>query len=96
VLQSIASALKNKYSGRRLYIEGHTDSDPISKTKDKYRDNRQLSVERASAVQRYLVSQGVPDSVIVVLGYGQYDPLGSAKNKAENRRVQIVIGEAIK
>lgn len=96
VLQSIASVLKSKYSGRRLYIEGHTDSDPISKTKDKYRDNRQLSVERASAVQRYLVSQGVSDSVIVVLGYGEYDPLSSAKNKAENRRVQIVIGEAIK
>lgn len=95
VLQNVASALKSKYAGRRFYIEGHTDTDPINKTKDKYRSNRHLSVERADSVARYLVSQGVPESSIVVLGYGQYDPLGSAKNKAQNRRVQIVIGESI-
>lgn len=95
VLQNVASVLKSNYAGRRFYIEGHTDSDPINKTKDKYRSNRHLSVERADAVARYLTSQGVPESSIVVLGYGQYDPLGSAKNKAQNRRVQIVIGEAI-
>jgi flagellar motor protein MotB len=94
ILQKVATALKRDYSARRYYIEGHTDSDPISKTKDKFRNNRHLSVERADAVARYLIEQGIPESRIVVVGYGQYDPkVGSTK--AKNRRVEIVVGEQL-
>ena len=93
VLKGVASALKGQYAGRRFYIEGHTDDDPIQKTKDRYRSNRHLSVERADAVARYLISQGVPESKIVIVGFGQFDPSTSAKNKAQNRRVEIVIGD---
>jgi chemotaxis protein MotB len=95
VLQNVANVLKNRYSGRRYYIEGHTDNDPISKTKDKFRSNRHLSMERADAVARYLIAQGVPESSIVVVGYGQFDPVQSAKNKGQNRRVEIVIGDPV-
>src|SRR5688572_6519493 len=49
VLRNVVAALKSKFPGRRIYVEGHTDSDPIQKTKDKYRSNRHLSVERADA-----------------------------------------------
>ena len=93
VLKGVATALKGQYAGRRFYIEGHTDDDPIQKTKDKYRSNRHLSVERADAVARYLISQGVPESKIVIVGFGQFDPSTAAKNKAQNRRVEIVIGD---
>jgi len=92
VLRNVASVLKNKFAGKRFYIEGHTDSDPISKTKDKFRDNRHLSSERADSVARYLISQGVPESAIVVVGYGQHDPR-DPKAKAGNRRVEIVVGD---
>lgn len=95
VLQNIAAVLKSQYAGHRFYVAGHTDSDPIVKSKDKFRSNRHLSMERADAVCRYLISQGVPESSIVVVGYGQFDPLGSG-SKAQNRRVEVVIGEAIR
>ncbi len=94
VLRNVVAALKGKFPGRRIYVEGHTDSDPIQKTKDKYRDNRHLSSERADSVARYLIQQGVPESCIVVVGYGQYDPR-DPKNKARNRRVEIVVGDTM-
>lgn len=93
VLRNVATALKERFSGRRFYIEGHTDNDPIQKTKDKFRDNCHLSMERADSVRRYLVQQGVPEASIAVVGYGQYAPIDS-KNKERNRRVEIVVGEA--
>jgi chemotaxis protein MotB len=93
-LRSVAQVLKSRFPGKRFYIEGHTDSDPIVKTKDKFRDNRHLSTERADSVARYLISQGVSESAIVVVGYGQFDPR-DAKAKASNRRVEIVVGEAM-
>lgn len=94
VLRNVANLLKGQHAGKRFYIEGHTDTDPIVKTRDKYRSNRHLSTERADAVARYLVSQGVPESAIAVVGYGPYDPVGP--NKARNRRVEIVIGDPIR
>ena len=93
VLRSVCSALNSKFPGRRIYIEGHTDTDPIQKTKDKYSSNRHLSMLRADAVARYLISQGIPEANIVVVGYGQFDPRDPT-NKARNRRVEIVVGEA--
>ena len=87
--------LNSKFAGRRFYVEGHTDSDPIQKTKDKYRDNRQLSSERADAVVRALARQGVPDDAMVVVGYGQYEPR-DPKTKARNRRVEIVVGPSLR
>lgn len=93
VLRNVANLLKQKHSGKRIYVEGHTDTDPLVKTKDKYRDNRQLSYERADAVGRFLVGLGVPESSIAVVGYGQFDPIST--NKGQNRRVEIVIGDAI-
>jgi flagellar motor protein MotB len=94
VLQKVASVLTNKFAGHRFYIEGHTDSDPIQKTKDRYRSNRHLSTERADSVAAYLIKQGVPESNIVVVGYGQFDPR-DPKAKAKNRRVEIVVGDSM-
>ncbi len=94
VLRSVAQVLKSKFAGHRFYIEGHTDTDPISKTKDRFRSNRHLSAERADAVASYLIKQGVPESAIVVVGYGQFDPR-DPKTKAANRRVEIVVGDSM-
>lgn len=94
VLRNVASVLKNRFAGKRFYVEGHTDTDPLVKTKDKYRDNMDLSTERADSVRRYLIQQGVPEASIVVVGYGQFDPR-DAKAKASNRRVEIVVGDAM-
>jgi chemotaxis protein MotB len=94
VLRNIASALKGKFGNRRIYVQGHTDSDPLDKTKDKFTSNRHLSVLRADAVARYLIQQGVPEASIVIVGYGQFDPR-DPKTKARNRRVEIAVGESL-
>lgn len=92
VLRNVANVMKERFAGRRFFIEGHTDTDPIAKTKDKYRDNVHLSMERADAVRRYLVQQGVPESAIAVVGYGQHEPRDGGR-KERNRRVEIVVGD---
>jgi chemotaxis protein MotB len=96
ILQRVASVLKGQFSEHRIYVEGHTDSDPIVRTKDKYRSNRHLSTERADAVARYLIEQGVPERRIVVVGFGQFDPRATATgDKSRNRRVEIVVGDKL-
>ena len=94
VLRGVASVLKSQFAGRRFYVEGHTDTDPIVKTKDKYSSNRDLSMQRADSVAKYLISQGVPERAIVTVGYGQFDPLDRGRKDA-NRRVEIVVGDML-
>lgn len=92
-LKQVASTLKSQYPGADYSIEGHTDTDPIQKSK--FASNRDLSVQRAMAVLTYLVEEcGIPDAQCIVAGHGQYEPV--AKNdskdaKAKNRRVEIVV-----
>ena len=97
ILRRVARVLNRDYPSHRIYVEGHTDADPIRKTKKRFRSNRHLSVERADIVASFLTSKcGIPGDQVVVVGYGANDPIarGSAKtSKAKNRRVEIVVGE---
>ena len=99
VLQRVADVLRREYPSHRIYVEGHTDTDPISRTKAKFRSNRHLSAERADHVADYLVSKcGLPADRIAVVGYGPFDPRQPGKTrsaKARNRRVEIVVGETM-
>lgn len=92
-LQAVARTLLKEHKVGKYWIEGHTDSDPIKKSK--WGSNRELSVERAMAVLHYLVeSCDLPDEQCVVAGHGQYEPIaGNTDNagKARNRRVEIVV-----
>ncbi len=98
VLERVAGVLKRRFPDRRIFVEGHTDSDPISKTKDRFRSNRHLSAERADVVAAYLVDKcGLPADHVVVVGFGPYDPKissGADAAKSKNRRVEIVVGDA--
>jgi chemotaxis protein MotB len=89
VLKKIVTVLRRDYADCKIYVEGHTDTDPIVKTKGKYLDNRELSAKRANAVARFLAEQGVPEDHIVIVGFGQFDPRDS-RSKERNRRVEIV------
>ena len=89
VLKKIVTVLRRDYADCKIYVEGHTDTDPIVKTKGKYLDNRELSAKRANAVARFLAEQGVPEESIVIVGYGQFDPR-DPRSKERNRRVEIV------
>lgn len=91
-LDRVAQALKSDYSGRLVGIEGHTDADPI--TKSKWKNNHELSVARSVAVFEALKRRGVPESQLYVSGYGPNHPLAassSKQTKSQNRRVEIVV-----
>lgn len=74
-------------------VEGYTDNEPI--TGGPFRDNWQLSAERAVVVVERLQDQDhVSPKQLYIVGFGQYHPIvpnNSKANQAENRRVNIVI-----
>ncbi|MBN2020143.1 MAG: OmpA family protein [Sedimentisphaerales bacterium] len=91
-LDHIYSVLKAKYPGREIEVAGHTDTDPI--TKSKWTDNWALSAERALTVTRYLVKKGIPDGRIKAVGCGSARPVApntNAAGKQKNRRVEIIV-----
>ena len=47
-LNKVVSALKKDYAGKHILVQGYTDKDPISRTKDKWTDNLDLSAARAA------------------------------------------------
>ncbi|WP_372519260.1 OmpA family protein [Candidatus Ruminimicrobiellum ovillum] len=80
--------LLNAYPANKVLIEGYTDS-----TGDKEK-NLKLSYDRAQAVYLYFVQNEVPAERLSVVGYGQDNPVSSnktAKGRAQNRRVNIII-----
>ena len=72
---------------------GHSDGQPLNKTKKRWGTNVNLSRERAQTVATELSKNGVPASRIGVDGRGSVEPLvypeKTAKDRATNRRVEI-------
>ena len=93
-LSSIVSGIMSNHAGKNIRVYGHTDSDPIRKTKKLWSDNLDLSSNRAMAVVRYMISRGVKASLIESIGMGSTRPIASNTSKAgkkKNRRVEIMI-----
>jgi chemotaxis protein MotB len=91
-LDDLASTIKQRYSGKVVDVIGHTDADPIRRSK--WQDNLALSCERAMAVARYLDRHGLPERQVRAIGRGAADPKDSnstSAGKAKNRRVEIVV-----
>ena len=91
-LDHILSVLKSKYSGKQIDVVGHTDTDPIRKSK--WKDNWELSAQRALSVARYLIDHGIADALVRASGCGPARPIApntSSSGKAKNRRVEIVV-----
>ncbi len=93
-LDQIASVLLDRYRDKDVSVVGHTDSDPILKTKNLWKDNWHLSSARALAVVRYLVKKGIRAKTLGGVAAGEFRPVSSnstVSGKAKNRRVQIVV-----
>jgi len=89
-----AALAKSLPADARLWVAGHTDADPPKKSRDKFKDNRHLSFERAVAVVAELSSAGISQKRMVPAAFGEYAPVaaGSGKQeKSKNRRVEIWI-----
>lgn len=92
-LDKIITILRN-YSGNRISVEGHTDDVPLIPG-SQIRDNWQLSTERALSVLNYIIADTKIDPArYSASGFGKYQPLvpnDSSENRAQNRRVDIVV-----
>ena len=88
-LNKVAAAIKKDHPGKKILVDGHTDSDPIAKTKSLWKDNLDLSAERARVVGKYLADQGIAANTIGTRGMGATAPRGN--DKSRNRRVEIIV-----
>lgn len=89
-LNDIGATLRSKYAGYDIYVFGHTDTQPIKHSK--WKDNYELSCQRALSVVRYLMSKGTKPQSLAACGWGEYRPVApnsSAAERAYNRRVEI-------
>ena len=77
-----------------ISIEGHTDNLAMA-SGGRYKDNWELSAERALSVLRYFVDEKKLDSkTFQIAGYGDTRPVDSNDTDAgrkKNRRVEIII-----
>lgn len=93
-LDAVIPQLKTAFpDGARFFIEGHTDSERIKRSK--FASNRDLSYHRARAVHEYLVTRGqIEDKRFVVVAHGPHHPRDtndSKEGRSNNRRVEIVV-----
>lgn len=93
VMEKITKAVND--SPGTVHVAGHTDNIPIST--DWYRSNWELAASRSVTVAHYMMKKkGTDPKRIVVEGYANTRPLAandSAKNRAKNRRVEIIIAQ---
>ncbi|MCM2561695.1 OmpA family protein [Lutimaribacter sp. EGI FJ00015] len=86
-LREVARSLKS-HPNSTVRVVGHTDNVGSAAY------NQQLSEDRALAVARILIRDGVSSSRITYSGRGYYEPITSnatVSGRAQNRRVEVVI-----
>ena len=93
VIKKIANILKTKSNG--VLIEGHTDNLRISS--DLFPSNWELSAGRAATFLRLLSIEGIDESRMAAIGYGQYRPLvrnDTPQGRRKNRRIVLLISRS--
>ena len=99
-VKDIAHVLKGLTSEYRIYVDGHTDNLPVRnpETLKKYKNNRELSNGRASAVCSLMQEYGISPKLMIARGFVEYYPVGSnlnAEGRQKNRRVEISVVSAV-
>lgn len=95
ILGRVASVIKGLDDGVVVFVDGHTDSDPLRYTKSLYGDLYGLAAARANAVARALVASGVARRQLITRSFGADYPIASNKTvagKKQNRRVDMIFG----
>jgi len=96
-LSKLAAIITNADDGVIIFVDGHTDSDPLRVTKKLYGDNYGLGAARANSVARELIKLGAPRERLVTRSFGPDVPIADNKTKEgkkKNRRVEIVFALA--
>lgn len=90
VLEKLVPVLKD--SEGLVFIEGHTDDNPISTSR--FSSNWDLASARATEVLQFFVAEGLKKSRFRAVSYGDTKPLvenTSEANRQRNRRVSLMI-----
>lgn len=91
IIKEISKILKDVRNN--IIIEGHTDNKPIKN--ENFKSNWELSFFRAYAVLDYMINSEKFNPInLSCQGFGEYSPMRpntSAKNRAQNRRIEINI-----
>jgi chemotaxis protein MotB len=93
-LSHAIALINEKYKNHYVRVEGHTDDQKITRSKDKWDDNWDLSGGRSQKVLHYLLEHGIAASNLGFAGYADQRPLApnsSEAARAKNRRVDIVV-----
>lgn len=82
--------IAKQLDGTIIQIEGNTDPNPSTDPEDVA--NKMLSKQRAEAVKKYFVINGIDEGRIIVVGNGSSKPVvdnNSEENRAKNRRTDV-------
>jgi len=94
-VRSLSPMLKGRFAPYQVRVEGHTDSTPLSRTKEKYKDNFGLGSARALAVVRFMETDlGIEPTRLMSASRGEHEPVADNKTEAgkkHNRRVDVVV-----
>jgi chemotaxis protein MotB len=91
-LREVAQVLR-QVPDRRLMVAGHTDNFPLVQPSP-FKNNLELSTERALTVAEQLIASGIPPARLVAAGYAEHEPVRANSTEAgrhENRRIEIVL-----
>ena len=92
-LEKVADILNHKAKAYMIYVEGHTDNQPIRHSG--WRSNWELSTARATEVIHYFADHGrLSPRAVAAVGYGEFHPVvgnETTEGRMKNRRVEIVI-----
>ena len=94
LLTEMAGPLKSYLAARdeSLMVSGFTDDLQMRGALRTYRDNWELSAQRALTVVRALGDAGLPMDSLFAAGFGENHPIvpnDNAENRAKNRRVEM-------
>lgn len=75
-----------------LMVSGFTDDLPIQKGNLHFRDNWELSAQRALTVTRVLIEEGMPADMVFAAAFGAQQPVvenSDSASRSQNRRVEM-------
>ncbi len=95
ILDTMVEILQKDHPNEVIHLTGHTDSDPLNRTRKLWEYNINLGYQRAYTVFKYFLDKGVPEKRMVLHSLGWLKPIAennSNEGKARNRRVVIDLG----
>ena len=89
-LAQVAADIRSRFGDRDVYVFGHTDAQPIKKSK--WKDNWELSSQRSLTVVRTLHELGISYGQLISASCAEYRPVIADKvrlDQPKNRRVEF-------